>query len=153
MDTFKAMQIIIGCALIIGVLVLADIDAQLARAVARTLYVTNERIHAVIIETKAINHRHLVFQAEQSRFGVAGLGTWSDRAHFDKGKTQSEEGVNVFAILVETGGKTNRVAQGQSLIDLSRPVMQWTRVAYEPKPLLSLEELSGGKPMAPKLMP
>ena len=52
-------------------------------------------------------------QAEQARLGVAGLGQRGDGADLDEAESKCRQTVYVFAILVESGGKSDRVGECQ----------------------------------------
>jgi len=71
-------------------------------------------VDAQVVKTHAINNGVGRRQAEQARLGVARLGARRDRADFDETEAQRGQRGDAGAVLVQTGGQTDRVAEGQA---------------------------------------
>ena len=64
-----------------------------------------------VVKAHAIDDRLRFRQAKNTRFGIARLWPRSDRADFDKTKTQLREPVDGRPIFIQTCGQTDRVRE------------------------------------------
>ena len=71
-------------------------------------------IHALVIETHAIDQGFLFHQAEQARPGVAGLGLGSHRADLDGAEADGGESGYAYAVFVHSRREPHRVGELQS---------------------------------------
>src|SRR5690606_30258817 len=74
-DAFHAVQVVAGRVLVGGVLVLADVDAQQAALAPGPFDVAYQRVHALVVEAQAVDHRLRGRQPEHARLRVARLRT------------------------------------------------------------------------------
>ena len=93
----------------------AYVDAEHAIAAAPgPAHVAHQGVDAGVVEAQAVDDGLVLRQPEHARLLVARLRPRGDGAHFDEAEAQAEQGVDVFAVLVQPGGEAHRVGEGQS---------------------------------------
>lgn len=65
----------------------------------------------MVVETHAVDDALVFGNAEEARLRVAGLRFGRYRADFDETKAERAQCVDVFAVFVESSGKSDRVGQ------------------------------------------
>ena len=80
-----------------------------ARAAARQSRA--DRLHAFVVEAKAVDRRAVLGQAEQTGFVVAGLGQGRGGPDLDKAETRVGQRRDGGGVLVKARGKADRVGQ------------------------------------------
>ena len=111
-DLAQAVQVIIHGVLYRGYRVLADIDAQYA-LVAHAIETLQHGIHALVVETEAVNDGQLFGQTKQTRFGVARLRARGNGTHFNGAEPHGGQTIHGNRILVQTCRQPHRVVEGQ----------------------------------------
>ena len=112
----EAGQVILRRLVDVRRLGLAEIDPEGNPAAAGALaagQAGRDRAGAIIVESKAVDHRLLGRIAEDPWPGVAGLRPGRDRPDFHMAKAQGGRGRPGVRILVETGGQTDRIRKSQ----------------------------------------
>ena len=71
-------------------------------------------VYTGVVETHAVDDAALRTQPEQARLRVAGLGTGRDRADLDETEAEMGQPAQIVAVLVQSGGKTDRVGEIQA---------------------------------------
>ncbi len=71
-------------------------------------------IHAFAWKTHAVDDGFIVHQAEDARLGVARLRTRGDGPQLEVTETQCGQAADGNAVLVVTGGQSDRVLEGQA---------------------------------------
>jgi hypothetical protein len=97
--------------------VLADIgtdNAGRAAAVKTGGKALGESINASAVEPQPVDHRQIVVEPEQPRFGIAGLRFRRDRARFHKAEAQRQDGIDSTGVFVESGGKPDGIGKIQT---------------------------------------
>ncbi|MNR15766.1 hypothetical protein D3C85_1323220 [compost metagenome] len=99
--------------LVVGILVGPQIGADRGAfgAVGQT---RRERLQPLVVEAHAVDDGPVFGQTEQARLGVAGLRARRDRAAFHGAEAEPRQAVQRLAVLVQTGGQTDRVGHLQS---------------------------------------
>ena len=69
------------------------------------------RLHARVVEAHAVDHRAVLFQAEQARLRVAGLRARRDAADLDKAETEATGLAPDPGVLVEAGRQTDGICK------------------------------------------
>src|SRR5690606_38177388 len=95
---------------VVAVAIGADIDAEDASGLA-PVEALGEGLVTLIIEAQAVDERAVARQPEKPRQRIARLGERRDGADFDEAEAEAEELVGDGAVLVEAGGKTDRIGQ------------------------------------------
>src|SRR3546814_10185017 len=72
------------------------------------------RFQAGVVEAEAVDHRAVLGKTEDAEAGIAGLWARRHRAHLDEAEAEAEHGGHRARILVEAGGKAERVAERQA---------------------------------------
>src|SRR5690606_17557626 len=112
-DLFQADQVVVHRALDRGVEVLADVDAQHATVLCRA-HPLEQVVDAVVVEAHAVDDGLGFRQAEQARLRVARLRARRHGADLGEAETQLAETVDGVAVLVQTGGQSDRVGEFQT---------------------------------------
>ncbi len=139
------------------VAVLADIragDPRRARNFAAGGETLRKDCKTLAVEAEPVDDGLVFVQPEQPLPGIAGLWRGRRRARLDEAETQSEHRVDHFGMLVEAGGKADRIGEGEPP-DLRRqdrivrlgvraqePALQ--RRDREPVRLLRIDEMQRG---------
>jgi hypothetical protein len=112
-DLAQAMQVVVGCALVRRVEVLADVDAQHAAVAgeARARDVADQRIDTLVVEAEAVDQRLRLGQPEHSRLWIARLRARRCRADLDETETERGERIDVRAVLVHPRGEADRIRE------------------------------------------
>ena len=94
-------------------LVLADIGADQPGPPAPRFQPAGDRVQPVVVEAIAVDHRLGFRHAEDARAGIARLRTRRHAADLDEAEALGEHGIGHFRILVEAGGKADRIGEVQ----------------------------------------
>ena len=99
----------------------ADVDADHPdRAAGRLPQEARPRpLEAVVVEAQAVDDGRVLPQAKQARPGVAVLRLRRQRADLDEAEAELQHRARDFGVLVEAGGKPERIGKSQSQ-DLDR---------------------------------
>jgi hypothetical protein len=69
---------------------------------------------AAIVESRAVDQRAILRQAEEAWTGIAGLGLAGDRANFNKSETKRCQGLRGRSVLIKTRSQSYWVAELES---------------------------------------
>src|SRR5258706_7766453 len=114
MNCAQASQVVEERALVGGVEILADVEAEDAsapRPEPGAADVGDKCVDAAVVEAETVDQCFRFRQTEQSWPRVPRLGAWRHRTAFDEAEPQRRETVDVGRILVQPGGEPDPVRE------------------------------------------
>jgi hypothetical protein len=130
----QAGEVVLDGSFVWRVEVPADIDAEYASALRPESCARNvgeKALHAVVVESHAVDQGLGLGQPEQARPGIAGLRPRRDGAAFDETEAQARQPVDVRGVLVHPGRESDRVGEGQAHRAHRRCVHSWSNQLRE----------------------
>jgi len=92
----------------------ADRDRRPASARVQFAQLPGDRIRPFVIESEAIDQRRLLRESKNARLRISGLRFGGHSADLNETKTERGQRGQGNAVLIETGGQSDRISKGQA---------------------------------------